>query len=181
MIEDLRQSLEKVAAHFTSECAQFHSGAASSALLESISVEAYGAAAPLKNNASISVLDPKTLKVEPWDASLLPEIEKQIQNANLGFNPQNMGTHLLVPIPQPTEETRMAKIKLLRASLENAKISVRSVRQDFFKKIKAQKDASEISEDAFAALEKDFQKEVESATQKLSEIAAEKEAALSKF
>jgi len=101
-----------------------------------VEVESYGAMAPLKNLANISCPDPKTVKVEPWDKSVLAEIEKAITAANIGINPQNMGEHLFLPIPPMTEDRRKQMVKFVLELAEKAKISVLDSNQTVRKKPK---------------------------------------------
>lgn len=175
MSADLQTQLDKAISHMQQEFAALQIGRASSALVEDIEVESYGAMAPLKQVANISCPDPKTIKVEPWDKSVLAEIEKSIVTANIGINPQNMGEHLFLPIPPMTEDRRKQMVKFVHELAEKAKISVRNARHDELKMIKLQKEEGELSEDAQKDAEREVQDLVDTANQKIDENAKHKE------
>lgn len=175
MSTDLENQLNKALSHLQQEFSTLQIGRASSALVEDISVESYGSMMPLKSVANISCPDAKTLKIEPWDKSLLGQIEKTIQEANIGINPQNMGEHLFLPIPPMTEDRRKQMVKFVHELAEKAKISIRNARHDELKAIKAQKDEGDISEDEQKRLEKDVQTAVDGANQQVDEVAKAKE------
>ena len=172
---ELMTAIDKAINHLKQEFASLQIGRASAALVEDLEVESYGAMMPLKSVANISCPDPKTVKIEPWDKANLAGIEKAIQEANIGINPQNMGEHLFLPIPPMTEDRRAQLAKLVHELAENAKISVRSARQDALKAIKAQKENSEISEDMQKDLEADIQEKVDTANKTIDEASKNKE------
>ena len=175
MSADLQTQLDKAIGHMQKEFAALQIGRASAALVEDVEVESYGAMAPLKNLANISCPDPKTVKVEPWDKSVLAEIEKAITAANIGINPQNMGEHLFLPIPPMTEDRRKQMVKFVHELAEKAKISVRNARHDELKMVKMQKEEGELSEDEQKLAEKEVQDLVDTANQKIDESAKHKE------
>lgn len=172
---DLQTQLDKAIGHLQKEFAGLQIGTASAVLVEDIEVESYGSMMPLKNVANVSCPDPKTLKIEPWDKSVLGEIEKAINLANIGINPQNMGEHLFLPIPPMTEDRRKQLVKFVHELAEKTKISIRNARHDELKMVKLQKDESEISEDEQKRLEKEIQEAVDKANQKVDESAKLKE------
>lgn len=175
MSVDLQNQLDKTTAHLQQEFAALQIGRASTALVEDIEIESYGSMMALKQVANITCPDPKTVKIEPWDKSVLAEIEKAIGAANLGINPQNMGEHLFLPIPPMTEDRRKQMVKFVHELAEKAKISVRNARHDELKMIKLQKDENEISEDEQKRLEKEIQELVDEANQRIDENAKHKE------
>lgn len=174
-MSDFKTQVAKSIDHLKQEFASLQVGRASTALVEDIEVESYGSMMGLKAVANISCPDPKTIKIEPWDKSLLADIEKAIQNSNIGINPQNMGEHIYLPIPPMTEERRKDLVKVVHEMAENAKISVRSARQDEMKKIKHQKDESEISEDQQKDLEREVQEQVDEANKEIESAGKKKE------
>jgi len=176
MISDLQNQLRKSLDHLRSEFAKLQIGTANASIVDRLEVESYGTKTPLQNLANISCPDPKTVKIEPWDKSLVGEIERAIVSADLGLNPQNMGEFIFVPIPPMTEERRRETVKLVHAEAETAKISIRNIRHDAMKKVKTQKDNDEISEDEQKKLEKQIQEKIDDANREVDELAKKKEA-----
>lgn len=171
----LAKQLDGALLHLQKEFSALQIGRASTVLVEDIEVESYGSLMPLKNVANISCPDSKTIKIEPWDKSVLGHIERAIQEANLGINPQNKGEYLFLPIPPMTEDRRKQMVKFVHELAEKAKISIRNARHDELKMIKALKEESEISEDEQKALEKKVQEQVDKANQGVDERAKQKE------
>ena len=145
--EVLSQQLEAVRA-----------GRANAAVLNQISVEYYGVPTPIQQVASVSVPDPRTLMIQPWDASILKGIEKAILASELGINPQNDGRVIRLVFPQLTEERRKELAKQVKKYGEEAKVAVRNIRRDAIDKFKKQQKASEITEADYKNIEKDIQK-----------------------
>lgn len=175
MSADLQNQLNKAIEHLQKEFSTLQIGRASTALVEELEVESYGSMMQLKAVANLSCPDPKTIKVEPWDKSLMADIESAIQSANIGINPQNMGEHLFLPIPPMTEDRRKQLVKFVHELAEKTKISIRNARHDELKMIKMQKDEGEISEDQQKDLEATVQELVDGANQKVDESAKHKE------
>ena len=105
-------------------------------MLNAVKVEYYGTPTPISQVANINTPDARTLSIQPWEKDLLPEIEKGISQANLGFNPMNNGESLIINIPPLTEERRRELVKLVKAEAENAKIAIRNARKDANNEIK---------------------------------------------
>ena len=145
--EVLSQQLEAVRA-----------GRANAAVLNQISVEYYGVPTPIQQVASVSVPAPRTLMIQPSDASILKGIEKAILASELGINPQNDGRVIRLVFPQLTEERRKELAKQVKKYGEEAKVAVRNIRRDAIDKFKKQQKASEITEDDYKNIEKDIQK-----------------------
>ena len=158
-----------------SDFASVRAGRANAAVLDKITVEYYGTPTPLNQVAAISSPDPRSLMIQPWDATLLKAIEKAIQASDLGINPQNDGSSIRLNFPQLTEERRKELTKQVRKYAENGKVAIRNVRREAMDKLKALQKKSEITEDDF----KDFEKELQDLTDKrckeLDELAAKKE------
>lgn len=150
-------------------------GRASAALVDGVMVEMYGAHQPLKAVANISIPDPKTISIQPWDKSALGAIEKGILAANLGLNPMNNGVSVLINMPPLTEERRVEVAKRVRELAEEAKISVRNARQDAVNAMKRAKDEKQITEDDFFGGEKKLQEAVDESNKQIEEAAKEKE------
>ncbi len=176
MISELNQSLEKAVNHLRQELAGISVGRANAALIDEVSVEVYGSSMPLKNTANISCPDSQTIRIEPWDKTVLEAIEKGIIASNTGMMPQNMGECILLKVPLMTEERRRQIVKKVHDLAENSKISIRNIRQDYVKKIKHQKDQKEISEDEAKHQEKQVQEKIDETNKMVDEIYKKKEA-----
>ena len=158
-----------------SDFASVRAGRANAAVLDRITVDYYGSPTPLNQVASISSPDPRSLAIQPWDASLLKAIEKAIQTSDLGINPQNDGRIIRLSFPQLTEERRKELTKQVKKYAEGGKVAVRNIRRDAMDKFKAMKKDGEITEDDL----KDCEKQVQNATDKtckdVDAVAAKKE------
>lgn len=154
------------------EYSQIHTGRAAPALLDGVQVESYGAMQPLKNVASISIEDPKTLRVAPWDKSQIKDIERALHGSNLGFSvaADDMGVRVI--IPALTTETRNQLAKIAKDKLEDARITVRKAREAMLGKLKDQS----LPEDTFRNAKDDLQKLVDAANATLEGILSKKEA-----
>lgn len=138
--------------------AGIRAGRANASVLNKISVDYYGTASPVSQVASISSPDPRTLTIQPWDASLLKAITKAIQTSDLGINPQNDGKVIRLTFPPLTEERRKELIKQVSKEGEASKVAIRNIRRDALDKWKAAKKKSEMTEDEQKDAEKDMQK-----------------------
>ncbi|HEX5133540.1 MAG TPA: ribosome recycling factor, partial [Candidatus Krumholzibacteria bacterium] len=127
------------------ELSGIRTGKASPAILEIIRVHYYGQTVPLRQVANISVPDPRTLVIQPWDKSQIGEIEKAIQASDLGLNPQNDGGTIRLPIPALTEERRRDLVKVVKRIGEDAKVAVRNIRRDANEKLKKLEKEHELS------------------------------------
>lgn len=138
--------------------AGIRAGRANANVLNKITVDYYGTASPIPQVASVASPDPRTLTIQPWDASLLKEINKAIQTSDLGINPQNDGKVIRLTFPPLTEERRKELIKQVSKEGEGSKVAIRNIRRDALDKWKAAKKKSEITEDELKDAEKDMQK-----------------------
>lgn len=153
----LTHSSEKIDAalhHFKVEIAGIRAGRANPALIENIPIEAYGTRMKLMEVGNISAPQPSLLTVQVWDASILQSVLKGIMEANLGLNPSNDGTLVRLPIPPLTQERREEFIRILHQKMEEAKVAIRQIRQDFRNEWKKQSEDGQISEDEFQRREK---------------------------
>lgn len=165
------KTIEVVKANFAS----VRAGRANAGVLDRIMVEYYGTPTPLNQVAAISTPDPRTLTIQPWDASLLKEIEKAIQVSDLGINPQNDGRLIRLSFPQLTEERRKDLTKQVKKYAEEGKVAVRNIRRDAMDDIKAAKKNSEITEDDQKNLEKELQELTDKRCKDIDELCAKKE------
>src|SRR5215216_4657445 len=150
-------------------------GRASTALLDPIHVEVYGANMPLNQVATVSVPEPRLLTVQVWDRSNVQPVEKAIRSANLGLNPVTDGQLIRLPIPDLTEERRKELAKLVGQYAEKAKIAVRNVRRDGMEHLKQDEKKHEISEDERKRLEHEVQKLTDDTIKEIDDLAESKE------
>lgn len=150
-----KPDFEKVLEHLKLELGSLRGTRATPALVDDLMVEVYGAQQPLKALASISVADPKTLTIEPWDKSILKDIERAIQAANKGFSPVNDGQLLRIIFPPLTEESRKELVKIAHTRMEESRNAIKSVREKLRQMIIDEEKNKKISEDEkFRQLEK---------------------------
>ena len=169
--EKMKKSVESVSNDF----AAVRAGRANAGVLDRIMVEYYGTPTPLNQVAAISSPDPRTLVIQPWDGSLLKEIQKAIQASDLGINPQNDGKVIRLVFPQLTEERRKDLAKQVKKYAEEAKVAMRNIRRDGMDYIKKLKKNSEITEDEQKKAEKDLQDMLDKYIKKVDEAYAAKE------
>lgn len=179
MLENLTSDLKKAEEHLHNEFNKLQVGRANPAIVEGVMVVAYGSLGPLRNVASIGILDAQTISIQPYDRSLIKDIDRAITDANLGLNPQNNGETILIKIPVLTEERRRDLVKIAKRLSEEGKVAIRNIRGDYLKKIKNQGD--EVSEDVIAQQEKDLQKAVDAESKKIDELLAKKESDIMKI
>ncbi|WP_276168070.1 ribosome recycling factor [Zobellia alginiliquefaciens] len=159
ILDSAKESMDAAMRHLEKEFVKIRAGKASPAMLSSVMVEYYGSQTPLTQVANINTPDGRTISVQPWEKNMLQEIEKAIMNSNLGFNPMNNGDFVIINVPPLTEERRIQLTKQAKAEAEDAKVGIRSARQDANKEIRDLDDASE-----------DVQKNAEVDVQALTDI-----------
>src|SRR5678810_802465 len=157
-IADLKRRMQGAVDALKHDLAGLRTGRASTALLDPIQVEVYGANMPINQVATVSVPEPRLLSVQVWDRSNIGPVEKAIRNAGLGINPIVDGQMIRLPIPELTEERRKELAKLVGQYAEKAKIAVRNVRRDGMEHLKADEKKHQISEDERKRLETEVQK-----------------------
>ena len=158
-----------------SDFAGVRAGRANAGVLDRIQVEYYGTPTPIQQVASISTPDPRTLAIQPWDGSLLKEIERAILCSDLGINPQNDGRVIRLSFPQLTEERRMELTRQVRKYGESGKVAIRNIRRDAMEHFKKLEKASEITEDEMKQAEKDLQKLTDDYIKEIDKVAEKKE------
>ena len=161
-----------------SDFAAVRAGRANPGVLDKITVNYYGAATPLNQVAAISTPDPRVLMIQPWDASILKEIEKAILSSDLGINPQNDGRVIRLSFPQLTEERRKELTKQVRKYGENGKVAIRNIRRDAMDKFKALEKKGEMTEDDRKEYEKELQDLTDKRCKEIDDLTAKKEAEL---
>lgn len=171
IIDSAKESMENALKHLEKELLNVRAGKASPAMLGSIFVDYYGSQTPLNQVANVSTPDARTITIQPWERSMLQTIEKAIMVANLGFNPMNNGESIIINVPALTEERRRDLVKQAKNEAEEAKISIRSARQDANKDIKK----TDASEDLKKNAEVDVQDLTDKFSKRVDEILALKE------
>ena len=169
--EKMLKTIEVVKANYAS----VRAGRANAAVLDRIQVEYYGSPTPLNQVAAVASPDPRTLTIQPWDASLLKAIEKAIQTSDLGINPQNDGRIIRLNFPQLTEERRKDLLKQVRKYGEDGTVALRNIRRDAMEDFKKKKKASELTEDDVKGLEKELQDQTDKRCKDIDTLTAKKE------
>lgn len=147
IIKQAEEGMKKAIGHLESELAKIRAGKATPQILDGIVVDYYGSTVPISQVGNITVMDARTLNIQPWEKNMLQPIERAIIAANIGINPQNDGVNIRLFLPPLTEERRKELVKKSQAEGENSKVGIRSARRDGIEAIKkAQKDG--LSEDA---------------------------------
>lgn len=170
-----KEETKNIEIWLSKEFGSVHTGRAAPMLLDGVSVESYGSFQPLKNVASISIEDPKTLRVSPWDKSQVKDIEKAIVAANLGLSLATDDLGLRVIVPMLTTERRVSLVKLLKERLEDARVSVRQEREKTWNDIQAQERDGEMPEDEKFRAKDELQKCVDEANANLEALFDKKE------
>lgn len=155
IVKHAKQHMQKAVDNTKRELATIRSGKATTSLLDTVRVEAYGQQLPLNQVASVGAPEPRLLTVQPWDQSLIPAVERAILTADLGLNPANDGTIVRIPLPPLTEERRRELVKIVHKLAEEGRIGVRHARQDA---LGAVKKVEHVSEDDKRRTEGEVQK-----------------------
>ena len=172
---DYSRRMDKALDHLAEEFGAVRAGRANAKVLDRITVEYYGSETPLNGVATISTPDARTLVIQPWDTTLLKEIQKAIQSSELGINPQNDGKVIRLVFPQLTEERRKELTKQVKKYAEDAKVAMRNIRREGMDYIKKLKKDSAITEDEQKKAEKDLQDLLDKFIKKADEALAAKE------
>ncbi len=176
ILKDASERMDKSVENLRQELSKIRTGKATTALLDGIKVEYYGTMTPLTQMANVSVLDPHTLSIQPWDKSALNSVEKAIMTADLGLNPANDGNIIRVPIPPLNEERRKELVKLIKRFGEEAKIALRNIRRDANDHLKKAEKEDHVSEDNRVKAEKDVQEMTDKHVERIDEMIDHKEA-----
>ena len=181
ILSDLPKRMGKTVEALKREFNKIRTGRATPALLEGIKVECYETQMPIEQVASISVPESRLITVQPWDQSIIGEIEKAILKSELGLTPMNDGKIIRIAIPPLTEERRKELAKLARKMAEESKIAIRNQRRDANEMFKELKNDKEISEDEFYKYQNEVQKITDEFIKKIDEVTAEKEKEILQF
>ena len=173
--KEYSRKMEKTLEHLEEEFGAVRAGRANPKVLDRITVEYYGSETPLNGVANISSPDARTLVIQPWDASIMKDIQKAILASDLGINPQNDGRVIRLVFPQLTEERRKELTKQVKKYAEDAKVAMRNLRRDGMDYVKKLKKNSEITEDDQKKAEKDLQDMLDKFIKRVDDTLAAKE------
>ncbi len=172
---EVEKKMEKRINGLVGEFKTIRAGRANASVLDKIAIDYYGAMTPIQQIGSISSPDPKTLLIQPWDASVLKAIEKAINKSDLGISPQNDGKVIRLSFPPLTEERRKELVKTVKKYAEEAKVQIRNARRDGIEAYKKQKKDGDITEDDLKTIEKDIQAMTDKYIKEIDKITADKE------
>ena len=181
ILSELREKMAKTGEALKKEFQRIRTGRASTALLDGIKVDCYDTQMPVEQVASISVPESRLIMIQPWDQSIIGEIEKSILKSELGLTPMNDGKIIRISIPPLTEERRKELAKLAKKMAEESEISIRNHRREANEMFKELKNEKEISEDEFYKSQEDVQKITDDFIKKIDEITGEKEKEIMEF
>ena len=179
--KETEQKMEKSIQALQDNLNSIRTGRASAALFEKIRVEYYGEQVPLNQVATISIPEARLVVIQPWDRSVLLEVEKAIQKSELSVNPNNDGKVIRIAIPPLTEERRKEFVKLAKGKGEQARVSVRNIRRDANEELKSLQKSGDISEDDSKRGMDEIQKQTDSCIEQINELLQEKEKEILEF
>ncbi len=181
ILDETRRKMSKVLEVMAHDLSRVRTGRASVALLEGIKVDCYGTSMPLPQVASLAAPEPRLLTVQPWDPSVLSDIEKAILKSDLGLTPTNDGKIIRLPIPALTTERRKELVKNTKKMGEDAKVALRNVRRDANEQFKKLKNDKQLSEDEAHKAQDEVQKITDDFIKKVDHLAADKEQEIMTF
>ncbi len=176
ILAEAKREMDKAVDAFHREVATVRTGRANASLLDMIRVEYYGSQVPVNQGASVTIPEPRLVVLQPFDKTVIPELEKAIQSSNLGLTPSNDGNVVRLPIPQLTEERRKELVKVVHGMSEECKVSVRNHRRDANDLLKSGQKDGEIPEDAAKRGTDQTQQLTDDFVKKIDEMLRDKEA-----
>ena len=175
-LDDAKRRMEGAVKNLGQEFAGLRTGRATTALLDRIQVDAYGAPTPLPQLAKIHAPEPRLLTVQPFDKTMIPDVERAIMESDLGLTPGNDGTTIRLPLPQLTEERRKELVKVAHRMAEEARVAVRNVRRDVLNEFKRAEKDGEVSKNDLGRAQDQVQKLTDAEVKAVDEMLARKEA-----
>jgi len=175
-LDDAKRRMEGAVKNLGHEFAGLRTGRATTALLDRIQVDAYGAPTPLPQLAKIHAPEPRLLTVQPFDKTMIPDVERAIMESDLGLTPGNDGTTIRLPLPQLTEERRKELVKVAHRMAEEARVAVRNVRRDILNEFKRAEKDGEVSKNDLGRAQDQVQKLTDAEVKAVDEMLARKEA-----
>ncbi len=174
IMNETKKEFDKIISFYESDIAGIRSGRATTSLVENIMIDSYGTKMPLKQVASINIPGPRIITIQPWDKTLTSVIEKAITQSDLGVNPSNSGDLINIPLPPLTEEFRRGLTKILNEKSEEARVSLRRVREDTWRKIQDDARDGKIREDDKFKGKEELQKLIDEYNDKVEKISERK-------
>lgn len=174
-LNHIEEKMNKTISVLQENFAEVRAGRANPAILNKIKVDYYGTPTPINQVAGISVPEARLIVIQPWDASLLKEIEKEILKAEIGINPNNDGKVIRLAFPELNEERRKELVKEIKKTAEESKVSIRSIRREAIDEAKKMQKDNQMTEDELKGTEDKIQKLTDSKTAEIDKILAEKE------
>jgi len=171
----IEEKMKKTLSVLKEELTTIRAGRANPAILDKIMIDYYGVPTKITQLGNISVPEARVLLIQPWEAKILKDIEKEIQKSDIGINPNNDGKVIRLVFPELSEERRRDLVKGIKKKGEDAKVAIRSIRRDAIEEFKAQKKSSEITEDDLKDIESDIQKMTDKNIEEIDRIAVTKE------
>jgi len=175
VLDDMKSHMEKTLGVLKNEFQKIRTGRASTSILDSVKVDYYGNLSSISQVATLAVPEPRTITISPWEAKIIPAIEKAIMNSNIGLTPSNDGRTIRLNLPPLTEERRKEIVKDLKKKAEEDKIALRNIRRDAIDKLKKLEKDKAVTEDELKKYEKDVQEVTKSFEVKVDEAVAHKE------
>ena len=172
---NLKERMEKSIGAYTEKLAEIRAGRANPAILNKIKIDYYGTPTPINQVAGISVPEARLIVIQPWDMSVLKEIEKAILASDIGINPNNDGKVIRLAFPELNEERRKELVKEIKKIAEEAKVAIRAIRRDGIDEAKAKQKNSEITEDELKSAEAEIQKITDKNIEQVDKIISDKE------
>ena len=179
-LDQAQSKFDSAVDHFKKNLSTIRAGAANPKLVEDIKVEAYGQTMPLNQLANISATDPTLIVVQPWDKSVIEDIQKALLKNDIGITPAIDGDIIRLPLPQPTQERRQEYVKLMKKRMEEARIVVRQIRKEVLDSLEAGKEEGNITEDELELKSKQLQEMVDKTNDEIERLGKEKEEELMK-
>ncbi len=172
---NLKEKMEKAINSYNERLSEIRAGRANPAILNKVRIDYYGTQTPINQVAAVSVPEARLIVIQPWDASVLKEIEKAILASDIGINPNNDGKVIRLTFPELTEERRKEIVKDVKKMSEEAKVAVRNVRREGIDKAKADQKAGDMTEDELKCAENEIQKLTDKYVEEIDKIAETKE------
>ena len=175
ILDSMAQHMDKTVQALQKELAKLRTGRASPALVDGVQVDYYGSNVPISQVANVTTPDARTIQIVPWEATMLPVIEKAILAANIGFNPQSDGKVLRIPLPALTEDRRKEMVKMVKKMGEESKVAIRNNRRDANEEAKKLEKNKEVSGDELKKVMDQIQKKTDDKVAEIDKVIAGKE------
>lgn len=173
--DEIKEKMEKTLSVFENNLSEIRAGRANPAILNKVKIDYYGVPTPISQVAGISVPEARLIVIQPWDVSVLKEIEKEILKSDIGINPNNDGKVIRLNFPELNEERRKEIVKNIKKIAEEAKVAIRSIRRDGIEEFKKKQKDSEITEDELKTAEEEIQKITDKNVDEIDKMLANKE------